>query len=443
MIAACVTVTAPELHQLATKTAGTPSGPATPITGSMRLAGAHFAAAMLYLVAGAAGLVWIAPELANGLYASPHVAGVTHLFTLGWLTTTIFGALYQILPGAFAAPLRSVTLGHVSFCAFAPGAGLFACAVADRSTTLEHVGAGLVGVGVLLTVANIGSSLSRSRSRDVTWGAVCLALGFLTSTLGLGVVLLYNLDTGVLAEVHARVLAIHVHVAIVGWVLVMIVGVSHRMLPMFLVARGADTRWTKRALVSLGAGVVALSIGLAISRAALAWVGVAALETGVGCFLWQAFSFYRVRVKTQLDVGLQFAATALAFLATAAVLGPFVFVLGATHAQLATAYALVGLLGGIVMYVSGFFYKIVPMLAWTVRHRGRVGTTPVPTVAESFSARVARVQLAAMASGVVLLGGGIGAASSIATRAGAMLFAGGVVLFAAQIARLASGLRRT
>ena len=419
--------------------AGVSAGAVTPNIRSLRLAAEHFAAAILYLLAGAIGLVWIAPDLAMGAYVSPHVAGVTHLFTLGWLTTTIFGALYQLLPVALAAPLRSTRLGHVSFWTFAPGAGLFACGVADGSTMLHHAGLGLVAAGIVLAVFNIGSSLPQSRSRDETWTAVSIALAFLLSTLVLGIVLLHNIHTGFLAGARVRVLAIHLHVAIVGWALMMIVGVSHRLLPMFLLAHGADTRWTKRSLASLSVGVLALGAGLATGGRAIAWTGVAALEAGVACFLFQAFSFYRVRVRKKIDVGMRFAATALAFLATAAVLGPFVLGLGDGHPRLATAYVAVGLLGGIVLFVTGFFYKIVPLLAWTVHYRDQMGKKRVPTVAEMFSARVAHVQLAAMASGVTLVGGGIGAGSSIVTRAGALLFASGVALFASQIIRVARG----
>lgn len=31
----------------------------------------------------------------------------THLFTLGWITTSILGALYQLLPVALGVPVRS------------------------------------------------------------------------------------------------------------------------------------------------------------------------------------------------------------------------------------------------------------------------------------------------------------------------------------------------
>lgn len=414
-------------------------GAVTPNTRSLKLAAEHFAAAILYLVAGAIGLIWIAPDLANGAFVSPHVAGVTHLFTLGWLTTTIFGALYQLLPVALAAPLRSTRLGHVSFWTFAPGAGLFACGVADGSTMLHHAGLGLVAAGIILTVFNIGSSLPQSRSRDETWIAVSIALAFLLSTLVLGIVLLHNIHTGFLAAFRVTVLAIHLHVAIVGWALVMMVGVSHRLLPMFLLSHGADTRWTKRSIMSLVVGVLALGIGLATARPAIVWTGVAALEIGVACFVFQAFSFYRVRVRRKIDVGMQFAMTALVFLMAAAVTGPIVLARGDGHPRLATAYVAVGLLGGIVMYVTGFFYKIVPLLAWTVHYRDQMGRERVPTIAEMFSARVAHVHLAVMASGVAALGVGIGVGSSIVTRSGALLFATGVALFVSQILLVARG----
>ncbi|HXF24889.1 MAG TPA: hypothetical protein VN602_10230, partial [Gemmatimonadaceae bacterium] len=79
---------------------------------SLRLPGEHFAAALFFLCVGSIGLIWIAPELSAGLYLSPHVAGVTHCFTLGWLSMTIFGAMYQLLPVALGISIRSERAGH-------------------------------------------------------------------------------------------------------------------------------------------------------------------------------------------------------------------------------------------------------------------------------------------------------------------------------------------
>lgn len=399
----------------------------------------HFAASLLYLVAGAVGLVWIAPEVAIGAYPSPHVAGITHLFTLGWLSTTILGALYQLLPVALGAPLRSARLGHASFWMIAPGVGLFAAGIATSAHTLHHLGIALVAIGVIIAIVNIASGLRRAESRDATWWAIGIALGFLVSTFGLGVLLLHNLHTGVLAEARLRVLGTHLHVALVGWGLIMMVGVSHRLLPMFLLSHGGDTRWTARSLALLGSGVLLLAIGLLAQMAAVTWSGVALLEGGVGCFVWQAVTLYRARVRKQIDVGMRFAGSALGFLIVSALLGPIVLLRGVAHPRLATAYVIVGLLGGIILYVVGFFYKIVPLLAWTVRYRNRMAGAPAPTIAQTFSSRVAHVQLVLMTLGVTLLASGTGAGSVHVVRCGAVLFLAGVVLLVTQVYRVAVG----
>ena len=418
---------------------GASVGAATPNAGSLPLAAEHFAAATLFLAAGAVGLIVVAPEIAAGLYASPRVAGVTHLFTLGWLTTTIFGALYQLLPVALGAPLRWVRLGHASFWTYAPGVALFAAGLATGRTPLHHAGIALVATGIVLALANVAAALPRARSRDVTWAAVLAASVFLLSTFVLGVVLLHNLHTGFLADARLRVLSVHLHVAIVGWALVTIVGVSHRLLPMFLLAHGADTRWTRRALGALVAGVPMLASGIAARQVAIAWPGAVLLAAGVGCFAWQARAFHRARVRRRIDVGMKFAAAGIAFLLLAVPMGFALLALGPDHRRLATAYVLAGLLGGIVLYVVGHFYKIVPLLAWTARYRGLMGRAPVPTVADMFSARVAHVQLALMTFGVAAMSGGTLAAHEHCVRAGAVAFTAGVGLFVSQIARIALG----
>lgn len=418
---------------------GVGGGAVPSATRSIRLAGEHFAAAALYLVAGSVGLVWIAPELVAANYLSPHVAGVTHLFTLGWLTMTIFGALYQLLPVALGAPLRWRKIGHVSFWTFAPGTGLFACGVAGSSTILHHVGVGLVAIGVILAVVNIAATLPRARSHDVTWAAIVIAITYLSSTLVLGIVLLHNIHTGFIAAARVHVLATHLHVAIVGWALIMIVGVAHRLLPMFLLAHGGNARWTKRAIVLLACGLPLLALGINAQIPAASWTAAALMEAGLACFIYQAVSFFRARVRKRIDVGMRFAAAGIAFLVLAALFGPFVLWRGPNATRLATVYVLLGLVAGIVLFVSGFFYKIVPLLAWTARYSGTKRTAGAPTVAQLFSARVAEIQLGVMVSALVILSVAILIGSAVGAYVGASLFMLGVLLFASQIGRVAFG----
>ena len=78
-----------------------------------RLPGTHFAGAIAWLVLAGAGLVVVAPDLAAGRFLAPRVLAVTHLYTLGVITASIFGALYQFYPMSLGAGARSVRVGRM------------------------------------------------------------------------------------------------------------------------------------------------------------------------------------------------------------------------------------------------------------------------------------------------------------------------------------------
>jgi hypothetical protein len=252
-------------------------------------------------------------------------------------------------------------------------------------------------------------------------------------------VLLHNIHTGFIAAARVHVLATHLHVALVGWALIMIVGVAHRLLPMFLLAHGVNARWTKRAVVLLACGLPLLALGLNAQIPAASWAAVALMEAGLACFIYQSVSFFRARVRKRIDIGMRFAAAGVAFLVLAALCGPLVLWRGPSATRLATVYVLLGLVAGVVVFVSGFFYKIVPLLAWTARYSGTKRTAGAPTVAQLFSTRVAEIQLGVMVSALVLLSAAILTGSAVGAYAGAGLFMLGVLLFASQIGRVALG----
>lgn len=410
-------------------------------TPSLLLPGEHFAAALLFLAVGSVGLVWIAPELAAGLYLSPRVAGVTHCFTLGWLSMTIFGALYQLLPVALGVSIHSERAGHLSFWSFAPGVALFASGVTFSLPSLRYAGIVLISIGVLCVVINVGLSLRRVETRDVIWAAVAIGLTFLTATLVLGAVLAENLRAGFLGTWRIRVLATHLHIALLGWVLMMIVGISHRLLPMFLLSHSASTVWTRRALSLLSVGVLVLGCGLItdhrVPYVSIPWVGLILIEAGVSCFLVQAVLFFRARKRPRLDAGLRHAACALGFLAIATGLGPVVLAHGAEYRNLDTAYVVTGLIGGLTLHVIGQFYKVVPFLAWMARFRDDMGRKRVPTVAQLYSARVAHVGLVLLVTGIAGMTTGVMIATEPVVRAAALLMTAGVALFITQMVRVA------
>lgn len=400
----------------------------------LRLPGEHFIAAMCFLVTGAFGVVWVAPALAVGAYPAAHVVGVTHLFTLGWLTTSIMGALYQFLPVALGQPIASERVAHITFATYVSGVVMFVLGVTLGRGALLLTGVATLGVGIVLFLANLVVTLRRAKRRDVTWWAISGAAVFLGVTLVLGAALGVNLRTGFLGGVRQLALGTHLHVALAGWVLLVMVGVSQRLLPMFLLSHGGREHFAKYAVALLAIGAAMLS---ALHHVPIVGRALPALciAGGVVAFLRQAREFFSRRHRPALDPGLRLAAAAFGLLAIAIPLAAVVLA-GFASLHVTTAYVVVMVLG-CTLFIAAHYYKIVPFLVWN-RHFGPLaGTRRLPRVGDLYSQRLANVAAALLVLGAVTLAASVGGGVLAGVRAGAVLFAVGVTIEAGQMSAIA------
>lgn len=408
-------------------------GSATPLV----LPAEHLLAALGFYVAGGIGLVALAPSLARGGYADPRVAAVAHLFTLGWITTSVMGALYQLLPVALGGRFPSRRLGHLTFGLHVVGVSGFEYGLASGRPPVIIAGAATVGTGLLLFAGHLAAALWSAPRRDTTWGCLAAADGFLVVAVSLGVLLAVNLRTGFLGPGRFLLIALHLHVAAIGWVLLVIVGVSRRLLPMFLLSHGVTEEPGRAAawLLALGAAVLALAHHVLPLAAMPAGGGLVA--AGGAAFVWQGVLHFRGRRRPTLDPGLGLVAAALALLAAALLLGvPAMLVQGASP-RLATAYVAALVVGGLGLFVAGHQYKILPFLVWHHRFGPVASERPVPMVAELFARGPARLAAGLQAAGAAGLVAAILAGSAALTRAAAVALACGALIQAVQLAGVA------
>ncbi|HVK89509.1 MAG TPA: hypothetical protein VM513_35545 [Kofleriaceae bacterium] len=399
----------------------------------LALPGEHFAAAMAFFVLGSLGLVAIAPELAFGAFFGPRVIAAVHLFTVGWIMLSIFGALCQFLPVAIGRGLRWQRLAHVTFGLHVLGAAGFIIGLVEARHGLAVAGAASLSTAFVLFALNLGATLASVRDRSVTWWALAGATLFLVVTPLYGVLLQLNLIDG-LGMHRFHVVAVHAHIAIIGVVLLVIVGVAHRLIPMFLLSHGATERpaWVAVALLGAGASLLALPMG----GLALDAVGGILAAGGVIAFATQAVMFFRHRKRRALDPGLRLAAAGIVGLIAAMVIAPLAFTRGLADLRLLTTYFVV-LLGALSLFVAGHYYKIVPFLVWYHRFGPLVGTRKVPKVSELFSERIATVDGLLLVAGLAGLAAGTHLGSMAITRAAAILFAIGVFVEVIVIAGIA------
>lgn len=394
----------------------------------------HFAAALVFLIGAAAALVYVAPEFVAGGFYLPRVVAAVHLLTLGWMVLSIFGALCQFLPVAVGRPLRWQTLAHVSFALQSSGAATFVSGLVVGSSTFVVLGA-LALTGAFLTFAvNLASTLAAVRERTLTWWALAGAAVFLAVTPAYGIALALNLHSGALGAERFRLVAVHAHVAIVGFVLLVMVGVAQRLLPMFLLAHGASERPGRAAVALLFSGALVLALPGLGGAGAVGGGALAAL--GLLAFLIQAWGFIRHRTRRSLEPGMRLAVAGLLGLAVALLLAPLALGSGLGNPALLSTYFVV-LLGAVTVFIAGHYYKIVPFLTWYHRFGPLVGTRKVPKVSELFSARVANVNAALLVAGWFGLALSTLLRSETGARLSAFVFAAGAALLGVVMARVA------
>lgn len=402
----------------------------------LSLPGSHFTVATAFLLAGGAGLVVAAPELAAGSFLSPRVTATTHLFTLGWITTSIMGALYQLLPVVLDRAVRWPGVAGVTLVLHGVGLPAFVTGLALPRPALTAAAAATLAVGLSLFVANLSATLKGAPRRDLTWWALAGAAFFLGLTVVVGAALAFNLRWPFMGPARIPALASHIHIALAGWVGLVVAGVGHRLLPMFLLSHGASERPGRWAVGLLAAGA---ALVFSLHHAPAPWSRLVAgpvLLAGAAALLLQARAFYRARRRPDVDPGMRLAAAALGVVGLGAALGAWQVAVGFGRPGLATAYV-AALVLGLSLFVAAHYYKIVPFLVWYHRFGPVAGRRPVPKVAELYAAAGAKAATGLQAVGVLVLVAGIAFQAPGAVRTGAALFLGGAAVEAVQLAGVA------
>jgi hypothetical protein len=400
------------------------------------LPGEHFVAALLWLAAGAGGLVLVAPQLAAGNIFDPRVFAVTHSITLGVITTAILGALYQLFPVTMGRAVRSVPVAHLTFWVLQTGVVLIVTGFWLSRGAVQGLGWVAVTVAAALLGLNLISQSLHTEpdpivGRYVGAGYLAFLAALLLGSLRIGESLgLWHVD-------RLAMIAGHFHLAALGFATCVAIGVGSRMLPMFLVSHGFP-RWPLRWIGPLGgAGLAGFTVGRFSGWPVTTLVCGGFMAVAMLLYLFLAVEYFRRRMRRTLDPGLAHVAVACLALGVATVIGS-ALLLGTDGfaPRLWAAYALLALLGWLGFLIVGVLYKILPFLTWLHLFGQRMGDEPLPTVADLARPAWGWASLAFLLAGLTVMVPAVGLGAGAAARAGAAGFALGVGLVLAQAGRV-------
>src|SRR5690554_925409 len=178
-----------------------------------------------------AGTLW-------GHHFQPSILAVTHSMALGWGTMMILGASYQLIPVLIESQLKSSVLARLSFILAGIGTPFLVYGFYTfQLGWVSQVGGIAINLAVILYVVNLAWSVSGSKTENVHAVYVLTAACWLLVTTLWGLLLLFNFTMEIFREDSLYYLSSHAHAGIIGWFLLLILGVGSRLIPMFLISK--------------------------------------------------------------------------------------------------------------------------------------------------------------------------------------------------------------
>ena len=324
-----------------------------------------FAVAPLFLVLAALLLVTSGGNPFAEL-RSPAQVAVTHHITLGFMAMVMLGAIQQLLPVVIGSTMPATRwVAWFTFLPLIAGALSLSAGFLLGRPELLNLSWGLLGLTFLVFIAASLASLARAEAKNATKIAIMLAIFSLAGAVTFGVLLAAGYANG-LALPYARLATAHISLALGGWVLLLAVGVSYQVVPMFQLT----PNYPKWATVWLAPAIFAallLNVALLLPDSVPRWAGFVAeaLFWSLAC----CFAVVTLRLQNQRrrrvpDAPLSFFRLAMCALLLAASFSLAALVFPAVGDSLRTLSALAFLAGFALSLIQGMLYKIIPFLVW-------------------------------------------------------------------------------
>ena len=320
------------------------------------------------------GLLGALVALYMAISGNFNLPALVHTYTLGFMTMTMLGALFQMLPVVAGAvienPLSKATFTHTTFLA---GILLFIPGLLLSKDSLLYIGLITISVSLLFTVSLMLSKLLRLKSYTPTSLGMKVALALFLLAFFAGVLLLFA-SRGLLSFDYTYLLELHLGIMLWGWVALLIASVAFRVIEMFFVTPPYPEGFARRFPFAV-AGSIALS-------------ALSGFHPATKALIYLLFIYFAILTIIRLvkrrrkipDPLISFWYLGMAFLIGSSVLYPFTllsFDLFLIYLYLFGTFA--------QSVILAMMYRIIPFLIWI--HLSNKGVKDAPTMHEVIKPR--------------------------------------------------------
>ena len=321
--------------------------------------------------------------------SSLSVVVLTHLITLGFLAMTMLGALFQMLPVTAGVTIKyQQIIAPLVHGLLTIGLLLFAYGFYYYQSALMTVAMAVLLSAFLIFIVAIASTLKNAKNVTPTIKAFIGALASLLVALLLaGYLVLSHANTG-FSEHHQAILYTHIIFSLLGWVAMLIIGVSYQVIPMFYVADSYPELYTKYAIKVMFILLIGLGFALVINNSALYLLFKVFIALMLADYAITTIGLLLKRKRKIVDTTTYYWYFAMLMLLTSIVVSVANEWLNIS--QLNTLVVVVFIYGFAMSVITGMMYKIVPFLVWF--HLTNEGYMNMPTMNELIGKKLTTIQ---------------------------------------------------
>ncbi|MBS1522119.1 MAG: hypothetical protein JST50_14040 [Bacteroidetes bacterium] len=303
----------------------------------------------------------------DGHFFQPHLLAITHLTVFGWGTMVILGASNQLMPVIADKKLYSERLPVAVFLFLVAGTCLLVHSFWSFELTWPiFVGAFSILTSLVLHSINIFVTVKRSSVKNIIIDFIMTAHLWLIVTALIGITLLFNFRFGFLPVDHLHYLKVHASIGMAGWFLLLIIGVSSRLVPMFLLSRKEVKIFLTIAYYLINAGLIFFLIeGMVLrSNNGYRWY-ISLIVAGILCYLFYIRQCYKSAIRKKIDSGMK-----VTFVAIGSICLPGIIMIAyllhsrGAPVSMITAYGYSFFGGFITTLIMGQTFKTLPFIIW-------------------------------------------------------------------------------
>ena len=358
-------------------------------------------------------------------YFQPHTLAITHIMALGWGTMIILGASHQLLPVLVEGKLFSSALAYLSFAFAASGIPMLVYAFYTFNIQWQaQLGAIFINAAVVAYLINVAVSITKSKIGNVHAIFIFTAAIWLLITTSIGALLVYNFSYSVLSHDSLRYLSLHAHIGIVGWFLLLVMGVGSRLIPMFLISKYDNKKllWWIFALINSGL-IIFVLLFLYSGEILLYLFPVVFIASALYMFGSYCYKCYRERIRRQVDDHMK-----ISLISVLIMIVPVIFLvilllsllLSSANIHLVLAYGFTIFFGWLTAIILGMTFKTLPFIVWNKVYHAKAGSGKTPNPKDLFNNKLFNGMALSYLVGFFLFVMGIMLSNIILVKCGAL-----------------------